>query len=111
MGSTPRTQPIVPGHQPLKILENNQHEKRSQFPSDRSRTIPYLRRIKASIVLSGSKRFAHFASVASEVTPYRALGVGASIAANMTRAQSSGVVFDFFCALVAPAYASESILE
>src|ERR1700693_763682 len=79
--------------------------KQSQSPLDRSRTIPYLRRITESIALSGNNRLAHFATVASGVTPYRALGVGTSIAFKITRAQSSAVVFDFFLALVATANA------
>src|ERR1700731_2705360 len=35
-------------------------KKQFQFPLDRWRTIPYLRRIIESIALSGSKRLAHF---------------------------------------------------
>jgi hypothetical protein len=64
--------------------------------------IPYLLRIIASMALSGSRRFAHLSTVASGVTPYRALGFGASIAIRIIRAQSSGVVFDFARLLFAP---------
>src|SRR6266852_3340226 len=59
------------------------------------RTIPLLRRRRASTASSVSRRLLHFTKGARDVTPYRGFGLGASMALSITRAQSSGVVFDF----------------
>src|SRR5271163_2773267 len=63
--------------------------------SQASRRTPKRRRKTASAARSDNRRLSHLATNASPVTPYRGLGLDASIARNTTRAQSSGVDFDF----------------
>src|SRR5580693_2067212 len=89
LGRTSREQLVVPGVKSLALDRPMREAYRG------SRTIPSLRRTKASTAPSDKIRLPHFTTVASGVTPYRGLGCGASIARRITRAQSSGVVFDF----------------
>src|SRR5438876_4474782 len=58
-----------------------------------SRVTRYLRRRKASTIRSLAIRLAHFTSVAKAVTPYCGRGFGDSLASNIMRSQSSGVLF------------------
>jgi hypothetical protein len=67
--------------------------------------IPYFLRSSLSAILSLNKRFPHFATVASGVTPYRVFGFPDSVARNTTCAKSSGVDFDFCLPLLAPVQA------
>ena len=89
LGRTSREQLVVPGVKSLALDRPMREAYRG------SRTIPSLRRTRASTAPSDKIRLPHFTTVASGVTPYRGLGCGASIARRITRAQSSGVVFDF----------------